>query len=577
MNKRRYILSLLLGLLAVSCSVDDPGGPARSDEALPLVLYASISGTGSAVTRASRITIHDKWSYSNFEGKDVMGFYSSGGDWAADNGKGEFNNRKLTYDGERFTDEQGATFSPSHMSGSQVFMYFPYSESMNDPGLKLRQEEPDDQGQKTERCIDFLSSDKITLQGSSSALYGTFEHAFSELIIMRGKGFDNPPLYRNEADKIDYGRITAVLNAGFTHIKVNLHAEDDSWSCSPELVFVPSSPELSDEDRLEEELKARRWNVWKGGNYSITGKDEDGRDAWYVIVPTLNGRQTSVEYIELYDNEGYLKQVKSLNLSNNTKYLQPGWRYPMEITMEDLIPTVNPFNIVPWNGEVDLTDQRMRGIGDPTEFELWMQAYNAYLEKPDDPETINALFKYGDELLDAERKRSWHFYLLADLDLSRLSLPESSVCILPRFEDIIDGLSTTFVNGKFINHTISGLSKTFIGNMTKNGSVQNLDFISPNVTNSEQSTAPAGIIANSMDRTSVINCNIDNGTLFNPGGPAGMVVGSMNGGNIENCTLSGFLTTARMATGDAMRIAGEVSGDPTFKGNDADAVIDNQP
>ena len=431
---------------------------------------------------------------------------------------------------------------------------------MNNSGFELR-----DNTKDTIRCIDFLSSDRITLQGSSSALYGTFEHAFSELIIMRGEGFDNPPLYRNEADNTDYGRITAVLNAGFTHIKVDLNTEDDSWSCTPKLVFDPSST-LSEEN-------ARRWNAWKGGTYSITGKDEDGREAWYVIVPTLKGSRTWVDYIELYDNEGYLKRITSLNLSNNTKYLEPGWRYPMEITMVELVPTVNPFNIVPWNGEVDLTDQRKRGIGDPTEFELWMQAYNAYLADPNNPEMINALFKYGDELLDAEGNRSWHFYLLADLDLSRLNLPEGSVCILPQFEDIIDGLSTTFVNGKFINHRISGLSKTFIGNMTKNGSVQNLDFISPNVTNSEQSTAPAGIIANYMVGTSVINCNIDHGTLFNPGGPAGMVVGSIDGGKIENCTLSGFLTAESMAEGAAQRIAGKVSGNPTFDGNDADAVI----
>ena len=567
MNKRRYILSLLLGLAAVSCTVDDSGRQAHSDEGYPLVLYASISGTGNAVVRASRITIHDEWSYSGFEGNDVMGFYSSGGDWAADNGQGAFFNLKLTFDGERFSDEDGNTFSPSYMSGSQVFMYFPYSGTMNDSGLKLRQEEPDDDdsGKTTERCIDFLSSYEITLQDSQKALYGTFEHAFSELIIMRGEGFDKPPVYRNDEDGVDYGRITAVLDAGYTHIRVDIPTDGTTWPCTPKLVFVPENQGLSD----AKEEEARRWNAWHGGNYSITDKDEDGQEAWYVILPTLQGARTSVEYIELYDNEGYLKQIKSLNLSNNTKFLEPGWRYPMEIIMKDLVPTVNPFKIVPWNDEVDLTDQRKRGINNPTEFENFVRDYNAYLASPGQPEIIDALFKYGDALVDEEENRSWHFYLLSDLDLSHISLSENSACILSRFDDIIDGLSTTFVNGKFINHTISGLSKTFIGEMTENSSVQNLDFISPDVKNSDQSTEPAGIIANTMTHASVINCNIDDGTLFNPGGPAGMVVGKMTDGKIENCTLTGFLIARSMAN----KIAGEVYGDPTFSGNDDDAVI----
>lgn len=568
MNKRRYILSLLLGLAAVSCTVDDSGEPAHSDEGYPLVLYASISGTGNAMVRASRITIHDEWSFSAFEREDVMGFYSSGGDWAADNGQGAFINRKLTFDGERFMDEDGRTFSPSNMSDSQVFMYFPYSGTMNDPGLRLRQRVTTDQGETTERCIDFLSSDKITLLDSEKALYGTFEHAFSELIIMRGEGFDKPPVYRNDAE-VDYGRITVVLDAGYTHIKVDIPTDETTWPCTPKLVFVPENQGLSDAERDE----ARRWNAWHGGNYSITDKDEDGREAWYVILPTLQGARTSVEYIELYDNEGYLKQIKSLNLSNNTKFLDPGWRYPMEIIMKDLIPTVNPFKIVPWNEEVDLTDQRMRGINNPTEFENFVRDYNAYLADSDKQEIIDALFKYGDALVDAEGNRSWHFYLLSDLDLSHIDQPEGAAGILSRFKDIIDGLSTTFVNGKFINHTISGLSKTFIGEMTENSLVQNLDFISPDVKNSEQSTEPAGIIANTMTRASVINCNIDDGTLFNPGGPAGMVVGKMTDGKIENCTLTGVLIAGSMAEGDAKKIAGEVDGDPAFIGNDADAVL----
>ena len=75
--------------------------------------------------------------------------------------------------------------------------------------------------------------------------------------------------------------------------------------------------------------------------------------------------------------------------------------------------------------------------------------------------------------------------------------------------------------------------------------------------------------------TSVIHCNIDNGTLFHPAGPAGMVAGSVTGGTIKRCTVSGSLMAREVIAGDGAKIAGAVSGSTTFEENDADAVITN--
>ena len=580
------LLVSVTALLAVACSAEEEPivGDRQPGDASPLVIYATINGN-AAHSRATLLSVHDLWSYAGFEDRDIMGFYSSGGNWAEENGKGDFNNLKLQYDADKkqFNDlTNGVEFSPSNMSGSQIFMYFPYEANMNDAGMELRLRidttHVDDDNTSSKnynlRCVDFLSSDEIELDGvvdgNRVALYGQFQHTFSELIIMRGEGFDNPPPGME--------RITAVLNKAYTHIKVDLNTEDDKWSCEPKLVYNPNNRyDLS-------ETEAYRWNVWKGGNFNTTELNPEGNPAWYVIVPSLPGNHSIVEYIELYDNEGYLQRVSSLRLRDgNTKYVAPGWRYPMEVTMKELVPTVNPFEVVPWNDDVDLTDERERGINDITEFANWVNDYNAYLVDPTDDEKIKALLKYGDNIVDTEGNHSWHFYVLADLDMEKYSpLTDSGAeggdpsteqvlpYIVMDLKDVLDGISTTLVNGKFINHTIKGLSKTFINSMEGNGSLQNFDFIEPDVRNEENSDAAAGIIVNTMTGGSVINCNINNGTLFNPGGPAGMVAGTMSGGMINNCTLSGFI----IAKESYLNIAGTVSGNASFKDNDADAVID---
>ena len=553
MDRHINILSAVLAsfvlILFASCSEDVVDDSALYDGPIPLKIVAPINGTGNAgaSTRATITDKDDQWSYVGFEDKDMMGFYSSRGNWEKEGGLVGFNNLKLQYSAER-KQFIGANFSPTHMDGSQIFMYYPYDENMEGKGLELRRTKEDDDT-KTLRCVDLLSSNSLDLYGANKdniALYGEFKHAFSELIIMRGEGFDKP--------HPGHERITAVLNRGYTNIRVKV--SEDPWSCTPELVFDPGGT-LSEEN-------ARRWDAWQGGNYGITTEDEIGKLAWYIVVPTLPGNRSTVDYIELYDNEDNLLRVSSLRLSGgNSKYLDPGWRYPLEITMKELVPTVNPFPITPWNKEdVDLTDERERGINNEAVFEQWMQAYNAYLTSPDE-EIIKALLKYGDMSVDADgNNRMWHFYLLADLDLSSYAEKEGDA-IIPKFGDILDGTSTTFVNGKFLNHTIKGLSKTFIGNL-ENGTVQNIDFIEPEIKN-DGSTVSVGIIANSMTDASVINCHIDSGTLYNPDGPAGMVAGSMSGGQVRNCTISGFLA-AKSTSKDGL-IGEEPTGNATFDNN----------
>ena len=524
--------------IATGCSGDEPGKV--PSDLIPLSISMRIEGTGSVSTRFIRTAEDDQWSFLDFTKGDEMGLYASGGNWLEGDQNTPFNNEELVYDGvSQFNSPDGMTaFSPSGMKGNEVFMYFPYSQDMNTIGLELRQEVETD---GSIRCIDLLSASSLTMEGNQggnlTALYGSFQHSFSELIIMRGEGFDNPPV---STPDMDYSRITAVINNGVTHIKVNFSMEN-GWSCTPVLIYNDNS------DYVGSESEAKAWNAWKGGNYGITELDPIGKEAWYVIVPTLRSNRSIVEYIELYNNDGQLLRVTSLKLSGgNTKYVDPGWRYPIEITMNELVPTVNPFPILPWGATVDLTDERTRGINDITEFAKWITDYNAYLKDPSDTNKIQALLAYGDMTTDSDTSEvTWEFYILSDLDFTNYGVATGAIennVIIPELKNAsLNGQKAALSGGNFLNYKISGLENTFIGSMT-NATLMNIDFESPKVTYEESNNSTVGIIVNSMLNSQVTHCNISNGNLFNPGGAGGLLAGTINGGSISNCSLSGLLT-----------------------------------
>lgn len=575
---KKYIIPLLsMAVLLLSSCVsneipgeDDvlPGG--RS----PLVINAGLPGSGKTRAVINEPDTADGWSYKDFQPGDEMGFFASSGKFTGENyGEAPFINQKLEYIGgtgeDNFRDPSGTEFSPSHINGDKIFMYYPYSDAIDSEyGMEIRTMKfPGPNGARldTARCIDFLSTRHLEVYGTvnneTAALYGEFQHTFAELIIMRGEGFDNPPQIpgKNEWE------IKAVLNKPVTHIKAAVD-DTDGWSCAPELTYDPSIMESS---------KATEWDAWLGANFYRTQEDKVGQTAWYVIVPTIGcqakyvaprpGERTRVEYIELYDNDGNLQRVSSLLLSNgNSKYVDGGWRYPMEISMKELVPTANPCQIVPWDGDVDLTDERKRGINNESDFYNWVNAYNAYITDKNE-DTSKALLQYGDLYVNADESEFWHFYVLKDLDLSGYK-----GLVVKELRDIIDGQSTVLSNGQFQSYSITGLQTTFIEKMSgPNAVVQNFRFVSPDVNYGTDNSSAAGIIANVMEGgASVINCQIRRGSLYNPGGPGGMVAGSISDGTVKDCYLSGFLIS--QSTYDV--IVGQVEGTYTNENNDANNV-----
>lgn len=574
----RHILFIttIISFLLCSCSNEEPYDGSQSGSPVPLRVNAKISGT--IQTRVNRGTV-DNWSYTDFDEGDSMGFFASGGNLSqGGTGSAPFDNQKLTYTGGTggnnfIDDETGSNFSPTHMKGDEIFMYFPYSEDItSENGMSLRTYiGPENEELDTARCIDFLSARYLNIMSNESsdkaALYGTFQHSFAELIILRGEGFERP-------GNNDWS-ITAVLREPYTGIKVEMQA--DPWECEPVLVYDGTTPRE----------KATSWEAWLGDPYFKTVNDTIGYTAWYVIVPTIGcqanigatkpGERSTVEYIELYDNDGNLQRVTSLLLSNgNSKMVDAGWRYPMEITMKELVPTANPCTISPWNGDIDLTDARTRGITDEVDLSNWIASYNLYLTDKTNQTYSDALLKYGDRYITGE-ETSWHFYILNNINLTGYKQNEgipSTGPLLNELQDILDGQEIIQSNGQKTNITITGMPATLIGNLKgPNAQVTNIDFSGAYIINNENSDAAAGIIVNSLsEQAKIENCNIYNSTLFNPGGPVGMVAGAMEEASIIGCELSGSLFGRTTAGGSGAKVVGSMTPNSTLNDNDASNV-----
>lgn len=590
-NKIKYLWGLIpcIALLAGSCSTEDM--QPEKEKAMPqsLTVTAFVKQMGAPESRASVNELnYDGWSYRGFESMvDTMGFYSSHGDYYVDNGDGPVINLPLQYLGNnQFRNDNNFVFSPSKMTPDGIFMYFPYCSDMldveggpdNAEGMELRRL---DEGYY--KCIDFL--DNLSLDVGALAygsITGTFQHAFSELIIMRGEGFNNPPVGKED--------IWVIMQNPYTHIKINF-TEEPSWSCYPEIVYDPSYvPE-----GFTGTFNANKWQAWQGGNYSITMQDE-GVPAWYVLLPCIgeNNTQFTVSAIELYDNDGNLQNVTSLKLSERqnqngkyTKILKEHWRFPVVVEMKELVPTVNPYPITPWQGDTDITNQRTRGISNAFDFQAWLNYYLAYLN---DGEYDN-LLQYGDRIVDSTGKTLyWHFYLLDNIDLSEMNSEgfdtgaTGSNYLIPKLTDILDGVNMNEMeNNLHPNFSISGLTRPFVGQMSGYGALQNIDFISPNIIT--ELVSPTGILVNNMspDLTSatgasgglIDNCSISSGTLMAKG-PVGAIVGYMEDATITNCTVSAFITgSTSISNSPYLYLVGSQTGANTVEDNEANVIFTN--
>lgn len=598
----RYLLAsaAFAALTLAACSdIDRDGVPATYDG--PAKLYVSVRlGDALTETRADGddadngddIPSYDNWSYRGFSIGDQLGFFSPHGDNTVGDGEGAFINEFLEYTPDKEFHNPEIQFSAKFIDDpGKCFIYMPYGGSSGEAVFELRRRGEGKFNDGILRCVDYLQTlNNLEIStnagGTSATLTGTMAHSFSELIIMRGKGFDKP--------KEGLEQITVVLTDGFSHMEIKVPDEnkraEGEWYCTPTLIYKDDY--AVDGTSMSKDVCAR-WVAWQGTNFRMTQEDTVGVPAWYVILPTLsNPNYSTVSYIELYDNEGQQQRVTAIKLQHHDennlnqllgvdKQLYPGWRYPIEIQMDELVPTINPYPILQWNSsnngeDTNITNERKRGIASQHEFDLWLQTYNKYISS--NGSNADELLNYGDlTKYEDGRADEWHFYLLSDIDLAEYPLYNDSDKgpLIPELRDILDGRSTTLNDHQFENYTLKNLKTPFVGTMTATGQLLNMDFEEPDIRimNNQQ---PAGILVNTMAGGTINNCNItETANLFNPDGPVGIIAGEITGqSTITGCNVKGILWGTESVK-DARYIYGrkDDSVSVTLEGNRTDVVF----
>ena len=535
MKFKNIFLIFAVASAFASCTQDqepDFENPVRFFE-----VKASIDSNGERkATRAETYTENgqDGWSFTRFSARpfgakplseknnpgwtweEALGFFSAKGNNATGSG---FVNEKMIYS-RSLEDATYATFISAEMdvdlnglkSGSAA--YFPYVKDIENEGLELRWVK---NGEDLERCIDGLIVRRLNTDGSTvSGLNFHFYHAFSEMLITRGEGFDNPPAGRDG--------ITVVMTEGYSHAVIEDYVpveEKQSYFKNFRFVYNPAYSGI----KTQEECK--RWDTWKT-TYSFTqsGTAPVVRDAWFVLLPGgFDVNRPSVDYIEIYDNYGTLHKITDFNLFNNDgKRLNWNERYILEIKMEGLNPTVSPVIIEPWGEDVEIAQREAAGISTLAEYQEFVTNYNSYGTRRNNRTAENVLKKYGDLTTnETDGEKYWHFYITDDIDFGGATgLQIASL----HQNDVIDGL----------NSNIHNIREPLFGDIS--GTLQSLNMF-VNISDANK-TGNVGAVTGTL-AGNVLSCTVY-GTLNVPHANVGLLAGSATDGAwVKNCIFSGLL------------------------------------
>lgn len=267
-------------------------------------------------------------------------------------------------------------------------------------------------------------------------------------------------------------------------------------------------------------------------NYKLSETEKESRTVYPVILPS----GMEIDYIEATDVNGNIQKIRSVK--ETLPELKPGWKYPMTIRMDGIVPTVYPHEIEPWGEPTKIEVDKLPGIYTPDDFEKWLALYNTYIaDKKDIPEEKqDSLEKYG----DYTEQKKWIFYLRDSIDCSKIE--STSGTLIKR---LVEGV--TLDGG---NHILKNLmldlkdsepeqGMGLIGEITDGGYLQNLrmEFVT---VRSKSSDKPSGCIAARISGGQITNCTVRQAIMICKS-TSGILAGEMTNGSVDNCKFHGMV------------------------------------
>ena len=551
--KHRYRIWgwLAVMLLFIGCRQDEiwtGDDPLRMD-------YLQIEGE-IASAMAVRAVPDNKltMSYDTFGSGDTIGFFSyhdpncaKPDRWSHRKGNDDtlyLKNTKLTYSdmggARKFTSTEVANVALGKFG--VTFAYFPFAPKEKMPPNYVKSDGSSlvvpSGSQKGEHYIHIFTEDGhiVDLLTAQKMQYDNinyqFRHRFAMVLLFLGEGFS--------PDTEGNGKLTVHLTYHVLGAHI-LRKEIDPFPYEDFPLTVDTVP-------LD---KASEYGF---GRSSFTAPRVDGytllvgqepRTVYPVILPA----GAKIDYIEVKDKTGKLQRVKPARGEALTG-LEGGWKHPLTIRMEGLVPTVYPHEIIDWNeqhvGEVD----KLPGIHSEEQFAAWLKVYNRNVDKWEAMNVADSveLAHYGVHN-DGETPGTdgWTFYLWNDIDCKDMKPDANGAFVKALTEGVtFDGKGYVLHNLMLdFEHTTPSSGRVGLIGEIRGGRLRNLhlDFVTVrNMT----ADALSGCIAGCISGGEVYGCTVREAAMMCRDGVAGVLAGEMTGGRVSDCKFHGMVQARDM-------------------------------
>ncbi|WP_287545718.1 fimbrillin family protein [Paraprevotella sp.] len=551
--KHRYRIWgwLAMMLLFIGCRQDEiwtGDDPLRMD-------YLQIEGE-IASAMAVRAVPDNKltMSYDTFGSGDTIGFFSyhdpncaKPDRWSHRKGNDDtlyLKNTKLTYSdmggARKFTSTEVANVALGKFG--VTFAYFPFAPKEKMPPNYVKSDGSSlvvpSGSQKGEHYIHIFTEDGhiVDLLTAQKMQYDNinyqFRHRFAMVLLFLGEGFS--------PDTEGNGKLTVNLTYHVLGAHI-LRKEIDPFPYEDFPLTVDTVP-------LD---KASEYGF---GRSSFTAPRVDGytllvgqepRTVYPVILPA----GAKIDYIEVKDKTGKLQRVKPARGEALTG-LEGGWKHPLTIRMEGIVPTVYPHEIIDWNeqhvGEVD----KLPGIHSEEQFAAWLKVYNRNVDKWEAMNVADSveLAHYGVHN-DGETPGTdgWTFYLWNDIDCKDMKPDANGAFVKALTEGVtFDGKGYVLHNLMLdFEHTAPSSGRVGLIGEIRGGRLRNLhlDFVTVrNMT----ADALSGCIAGCISGGEVYGCTVREAAMMCRDGVAGVLAGEMTGGRVSDCKFHGMVQARDM-------------------------------